>query len=158
MKNVLLVQELVNGYGRKHLSPRCAIKIDRRKAFDSIDWSFLFDMLVTLNFPAQFIRWIDGCITTPKFSISINGGLMGYFEGQKGLRQGDPLSPCLFVIVMEVLSQMLNVAASRKFFDFHPKCKRIGLSHLVFADDLLIFTKGNLSSVLGVKKVLDLFL
>lgn len=58
---------------------------------------------------------------------------------------------------MEIFSQMLNAAVRMKYIDSHPKCKKIGLSHLVFVDDLLIFTKGNLDSVVGVKHVLDLF-
>lgn len=156
-ENFMLAQELVNGYKGKKLSPRFAIKVDLRKAFDSIDWCFLLDVLTAMHFPAQFISWIAGYVTKSKFSLVINGGLVGYFDGGKGLRQGDPLSPYLFVIVMEVFSQMINAAARLNFINYHPKCKKIGLTHLIFADDLFIFIKGNLDSVVGVKRLLDLF-
>lgn len=156
-ENVLLAQELVNGYNMKNLCPKCTIKVDLRKMFDSIDWSFLLSTLVVLKFPSQFVNWVASCVTSPMFSLVINRGLVGYFEGLKGLKQGDPLSPYLFVIVIEVFSQMLNEPAKLKFTDFHPKCGKIGLTHLVFADDLLIFTKVNLNSVVVVKQILDLF-
>lgn len=60
----LLAHELVRGYGRKSLSDRCAIKIDLQKAFDSLDWSFLWDVLHAMEFPEKFIDWIKGCVST----------------------------------------------------------------------------------------------
>ena len=81
-----MAQELVRGYGRRSLSPRCAIKVDLQKAFDSLSWEFIMNVLTVLNFPNQFIEWIKGCITNPMFSISINGGLARYFKGARGIR------------------------------------------------------------------------
>ena len=155
--NVLLAQELVRGYARSTLSPRCAIKVDLQKAFDTLDWRFILEILSVLRFPEQFLGWIKGCITFSKFSISLNGGLVGYFRGARGVRQGDPLSLYLFVLAMNVLSRLLDAAARYGVFSYHPMCKRINLTHLCFADDLLIFSKGNLESVIGVKKILCLF-
>ena len=91
------------------------------------------------------------------FSISFNGGLIGYFKDARGVQQGDPLSPYIFVIAMDVLSKLLDGAATCGVFSCHPKCKRFKLTHLCFADDLLIFTKGNLDSIVGVQNVLKLF-
>ncbi|XP_039047469.1 uncharacterized protein LOC120187962 [Hibiscus syriacus] len=92
-----------------------------------------------------------------RYSISLNGSLVGYFLGARGVRQGDPLSPYLFVIVMNVLSVLLNVAARDCVFRFHPKWKKICLTHLCFADDLLLFCHGSLDSVMGVVSILDRF-
>ena len=114
-------------------------------------------MLSILKLPSLFISWIRSCITKPWFSISINGGLASYFQGKKGIRQGNPLSPYLFVVTMNVLSRMLDVAAEYGVFKFHPKCKKIKLTHLCFADDLLIFSKGDLESITGIYKVMQMF-
>ncbi|XP_039067660.1 uncharacterized protein LOC120213644 [Hibiscus syriacus] len=113
--------------------------------------------VVALELPPKFTEWIVSCYSDARFSVAFNGSLIGYFKGAKGIRQGDPLSPILFVLVMNVLSNILNNIASKRIFAFHPKCKNIGLTHLSFADDLLIFCKGNIESVLGIITVLDCF-
>lgn len=79
--------------------------------------------------------------------VGYNGTVNGYFKGTRGLRQGDPLSPYLFVIAMNCLSHMLNNVATRPGFKYHSNCKKIKLTHLSFADDLLIFIEGNIESV-----------
>ncbi|XP_039070178.1 uncharacterized protein LOC120217004 [Hibiscus syriacus] len=155
--NTLLAQEIVKGYGRKIISPRCALKIDLQKAFDSINWDFIQAILKGLDLPPLVIEWIVSCYTDARYSISLNGSLVGYFKGAKGITQGDPLSPTLFVMVMNVLSNILNTAAIKGIFAFHPKCKKIELTHLSFTDDLLIFCKGNFHSVMGVITILDCF-
>ncbi|XP_039033884.1 uncharacterized protein LOC120169873 [Hibiscus syriacus] len=73
------------------------------------------------------------------------------------IETGDPISPYLFVLAMNVLSNMLNLATAKGIFAYHPKCKKIGLTHLSFANDLLIFCKGNVDSVVGVLSVLNQF-
>ena len=97
---------MVRGYGRTTLSSRCTMKIDLRKAFDSLDWDFVLDVMVSLRFLIQYINWLRKCLTTPRYSISINGGLAGYFKGVRGIRQGDPLSLYIFVIAMNVLPKI----------------------------------------------------
>ncbi|KAE8728774.1 Trans-resveratrol di-O-methyltransferase [Hibiscus syriacus] len=77
--------------------------------------------------------------------------------GCKEIRQGDPLSPILFVLTMNVLSRILNLVVARGLFGYHPKCKMIGLTHLSFTDDLLIFCKGNIEFVAGIISALDQF-
>ncbi|KAG5524001.1 hypothetical protein RHGRI_030865 [Rhododendron griersonianum] len=91
--NVLLTHELIRNYHRDVGLPRCAIKIDLMKAYDSVDWNFLLDTMDAMGFPSLFIGWVKECVTTPMYSAMLNGGLVGYFPGAKGLRQGDPISP-----------------------------------------------------------------
>ena len=79
-----MAQELVRGYGRVNLSPRCAIKIDLQKAFDFLDWKFILEVLVALKMPRMFVEWIRTCLTGARFFISINRGLVGYFKGARG--------------------------------------------------------------------------
>ncbi|XP_039020182.1 uncharacterized protein LOC120151944 [Hibiscus syriacus] len=133
------------------------MKINLHKAFDSLHWDFISSILRALLLPTRFIAWIETCFTQARYSIAFNGSLIGYFKGARGLRQGDPLSHTLFVLAMHVLSKMLNLDAAKGVFGYHPKCKRIGLTHLSFAADLMIFCKGNADSIMGVLSVLDHF-
>jgi len=145
--NIHLVQELLRKYNRKRVSPRCLIKVDLRKAYDSVSWDFLADMLQGLMFPARFINWVMECVSSTSYSICLNGGIYGMFKGRKGLRQGDPLSPFLFNICIEYLSRRLSLFTSRGDFNFHPRCGQLRLTHLAFADDLMLFARGDQGSV-----------
>ncbi|XP_038990688.1 uncharacterized protein LOC120113688 [Hibiscus syriacus] len=78
--NTLLAQELVRGYNIKHISPRCSLKIDLHKAFESLNWEFISVVLKAINLPSLFISWIETCYSTTQFSISFNGSLIGYFK------------------------------------------------------------------------------
>ncbi|XP_074314153.1 uncharacterized protein LOC141649358 [Silene latifolia] len=146
-ENVILTQNLVKGYTRKHITPRCMLKIDISKAFDTLQWEFIQSMLEGLKFPPMFTKWIMGCVSGSWFTLKINGSHHGFFKGRSGVRQGDPLSPFLFVLSMEVLSRSLRGMCSIHGVSYHPKCSRLKLTHLVFADDLMIFTRGDLPSV-----------
>ncbi|KAG7560295.1 Reverse transcriptase domain [Arabidopsis thaliana x Arabidopsis arenosa] len=157
IENLLLATELVKDYHKDSISTRCAIKIDISKAFDSVQWPFLINVLVAMQFPPVFIHWISLCITTASFSVQVNGDLAGYFQSARGLRQGCSLSPYLFVMSMDVLSKMLDRAADAKQFGFHPKCKQLGLTHLSFADDLMILSDGKIRSIEGIVDVFDKF-
>ncbi|KAL9689236.1 hypothetical protein QQ045_033670 [Rhodiola kirilowii] len=156
--NICLAQQLLSGYARKNISERVAWKIDLSKAYDSVNWNFLADMLRLLNFPRKFISWMKMCVQTAKYSIRINGEMVDYFEGKRGLRQGDLISPFLFTIVMEYLSRGLLLLSKKEGFYFHPKCHRVKLNHLLFADDLFLFSSGRNCSIMALKSTVDHFL
>ncbi|KAL9690528.1 hypothetical protein QQ045_010930 [Rhodiola kirilowii] len=98
------------------------------------------------------------CVQSTNFSLMINGEMVDFFQGKRGLRQGDPLSPFLFTIAMEGLSRMLKRLSKSEGFYYHPKCHRIKLSHIMFADDLILFCNGRNSAVSAVKGVVSEFL
>ena len=150
--NILITQELMINYHRDKGPPMCALKVDIKKAFDTISWSYILGILSSMGTPSLLLKCIKACITTPSFSISVNGELAGFFASKRGLRQGDPLSPFLFIIAMEAFSRSLSLVARRQDFQFHPKCKDINLTHLCFADDIFLFARGTISSV---KVILD---
>ncbi|XP_074267210.1 uncharacterized protein LOC141590521 [Silene latifolia] len=133
------------------------MKIDLKKAYDSIEWNFVEDMLFALKFPAQMINWIMQCVTTPSYTLSLNGYLFRYFKWKRGLRQGDPMSPLLFTICLEYLTRILAVVTLRVDFRFHPLCRAMGLCHLAFTDDLLLFCRDDGASVMVLMRALQTF-
>ncbi|GJV82644.1 RNA-directed DNA polymerase, eukaryota, reverse transcriptase zinc-binding domain protein [Tanacetum coccineum] len=137
------------------------MKIDLKKIYDTINWDFIQDVLTAVGFHNTMIKWIMTimtCITSTKFSICVNGEINGYFNGGRGLRQGDPISPYLFTMVMEVFNMIMikNVKESGKF-RYHHGCKELKLTHMCFADDLLVLCKGDIESVKVVKKTIEEF-
>jgi hypothetical protein len=92
--------------------------------------------------------WIAHCISSVRFSVLVNGTPSGFFSSSRGLRQGDPLSPLLFVIVMEALSKLFTVVVPRSFLSGFSVGSgsnvMLNISHLLFADDTLVFCGANL--------------
>lgn len=134
------------------------MKIDLKKAYDPVSWEFMREVLVKMGFPTKFIRWVMECISCPKFSILINGSLKRFFQGTRGLRQGDPISSYLFCLAIEIFSSILEKEISTGNISLIPKCKCLRLSHLIFADDLMNFPKANARSLETINRLLELFL
>lgn len=112
VENIILAQVLMWGYTRKRTSPKCTLKIDLRKAYYTISWEFLQYVLLALNFLKKLIRWVMACVTTPSFSLRVNGENFGFLESPRELRQGDPLCPFLFMICMKYLLRSLRKTTS----------------------------------------------
>jgi hypothetical protein len=144
----------VSDYHKSRGKARCALKIDLMKAYDSVSWKFILHYLSCFGAPRKYVAWVRACISSPFFSIALNGSLVGNIQGWKGLRQGDPISPYLFVLAMEVLSRLLAEASMDvERFRFHPKCWKLKLTHLCFADNLLIFSAVELEFIQTIHSI-----
>ncbi|WJZ92237.1 hypothetical protein VitviT2T_011246 [Vitis vinifera] len=123
-------------------------KLDIEKAYHHVNWDFLVAILAKMGFGHKWIKW---CISSPSFSISINGTPSNFFQSSKGLRQGDPISSYLFVIAMEPLSRLLLKAQEGGFISGFTIGEKGGdgeeISHLFFADDTIIFCKASQEQV-----------
>lgn len=93
-------------------SPAFFFKIDFTKAFDSINWDFILNVMRTRGFPSQWVNWIEHLLKSSSSRVVINGESTPYFQHKKGLRQGDPLSTLLFVLAVDVLQRMIQAANS----------------------------------------------
>lgn len=133
------------------------LKVDLTKAFDSIRWDFIIWILRAISIPEIFITSIYQCISTASFSVSINGASCGFFRITRGIRQGDPMSPYMFVLAMEGLSRLLGSRFEPGNIGYHPRTYELKISHLMFADDVMIFFDDSSGSLHGITECLDDF-
>ena len=133
------------------------LKIDISKAYDKVSWLYLQLLLTHLGFGINFIRWIMSCITTVSFSVLINGAASSFFHAERGLRQGCPLSPLLFLLVAEGLSRALRVARVEGRFIGIQMAPNLNITHLLFVDDVLIFCSGTRGDSKVLMEILYLF-
>ena len=157
--NIIVVQEAVHSMRRKKgRKGWMLLKLDLEKAYDRIRWDFLEDTLYAAKLPHIWIKWIMECVTNPGMSLLWNGERTEAFTPQRGLRQGDPLSPYLFVLCMERLCHQIEFSVANK--EWKPITLSRGgpsLSHVCFADDLILFAEASLSQIRVVRKVLERF-
>jgi hypothetical protein len=123
------------------------MQLDLQKAYDTVDWFALQHILREIGLPNQFIQWVMLGVTSVSYKFNIHGRYTSFMKARRGLRQGDPISPLLFVIVMEYLHRILQQLTKVPDFNLHSKCENLNIINLSFADDLLIFTRGDIVSV-----------
>ena len=154
---VLIANECVDSQVKsKVLGVIC--KLDVKKAYDHVNWEALLDLLNRMGFGVKWCKWIRTCISTIQFSVLINRSPTDFFCSSKGLRQEDPLSPILFLIMMEVFSRMLRrVEGAGLIRGFEAEGRRGGgecVSHLLFADDTVLFCDADVEQILHIRLLL----
>lgn len=141
---------------RSGLMGYAAVKLDMSKAYDRVEWTFLKDMMQRLGFKRCWIELIMRCVSIVKYQIKVNHDTTEIITPQRGLRQGDPLSPYLFLICAEGLSAMLHEAEMRGSLRGIKICREApSVSHLLFADDSLLLMEAKAESAHEVNKILN---
>lgn len=132
-----------------------ALKIDVAKAFDTLSWKFLMHTLNFFGFNDKFCQCIHVILNSANMSINFNGKHISYFSCSNGLRQGGPLSPLLFCIAGDVLSiGITNLVNSNSINQIKANKNCLVPSHTFFADDIIIFYRGDIKSLTTIAELL----
>ncbi|KAL9672805.1 hypothetical protein QQ045_029057 [Rhodiola kirilowii] len=137
---------------KKKKNGYASVKLDMSKAYDKIEWEFPERMMRRLGFDATWIKWVMLSVTTVRYRIKFNDCLTDEIIPRRGLRQGDPLSPYLFILCMECLDNKIMEGVNRgRLCSVKIGRNAPGISHLIFADDLILFIKAEESQAQNVK-------
>ncbi|KAK9154956.1 hypothetical protein Sjap_002436 [Stephania japonica] len=157
LDSVLIASETIE-HATKSNMRGYVLKLDFAKAYDRVDWAFLDFVLKQKGFGERWRKWIKGCVSSANYSVMINGRPRGKFRGERGLRQGDPLSPFLFILVADVMGRMIDKAKLSGVVEGF----RIGrdvthITHLFYADDSLMFIKDSHRAVFNLMSIVNHF-
>ena len=136
-----------------------ALKLDMEKAYDKLNWNFIEAILTKFGFHKTWIKWTMACIRNASFSVLVNNVPGKPFSPSRGIRQGDPLSPYIFVIAMEYLARKLQAESLKPKSDIGIKLvpRSTSIPFLSFADDTLILAKANYKKISTIKEILNEF-
>ena len=141
---------------KKHQS--FALKLDMMKAYDRVEWPYLRAIMVKLGFTERWVDIVMGLVTTIQFSVMFNGKRLEEFQPSRGIRQGDPISQYLFLLAAEGLSCLLkSKSESSNLSGLQVATTAPPVSHLLFADNSLLFFKANSVGANEVYHVLDTY-
>lgn len=151
MDGVLIANEVVDWW-KKSRKKGLSLKLDFQKAYDTVNWNCLLQMLSSFGFGLRWIRWMKECMESVRISILVNGSPYAEFYPQKGSRHGDPLSSFLFNVVAEGLNILLSRAKELRFIKGVVVGNgEVDVSHLQFADDTIILCEAEWAKIMAVK-------
>jgi hypothetical protein len=158
LDGILIANEVVDE-ARKFKKELLLFKVDFEKAYDSVDWGYLDAVMGKMAFPPLWRKWIRECVCTATASVLVNGSPTEEFPLQRGLRQGDPLSPFLFLLDAEGLNVLMSTMVERNEFTGYNVGDQgaLTVSHLQFADDTLLLGAKSWANVRALRGVLVLF-
>ncbi|GAU32903.1 hypothetical protein TSUD_152630 [Trifolium subterraneum] len=158
LDGILIANELVDD-AKRNSKDLLLFKVDFEKAYDSVDWDYLDEVMVKMNFPSQWRVWMKACVMTASASVLVNGSPTAEFCFERGLRQGDPLSPFLFLLAAEGLNVLMTALVRNGSFTPYEvgSHNSVRVSHLQFADDTLLVGVKSWANVRALKAVLLLF-
>lgn len=155
--NVLIAFEIIHHMNKKKRGRdgEVALKLDISKAYDRVDWAYLRARMQGMGFCNKWIGWVMMCVTTVSYDFCFNGSSIGPITPSRGLRQGDPLSPYLFLFCVEGLSSSLSTAAAEgSIHGSQISLNAPAVTHLLFADDSFLFFRADTTETTAVKEVL----
>lgn len=158
--NVLVAFELMHFLNHKNAGNDgfMAAKFDMSKAFDRVEWCFIQQVMERMGFNTRWINWVMQFITIVSYSVIINEVAWGNIAPTKGLRQGDPLSPNLFLLCVEGLSALIHEAAQNQQWTGISVCRDCPrITHLFFVDDSILFSKVNAEESQKLKQILQAY-
>jgi hypothetical protein len=156
MEAIGLAQEGLHSIKTKKMKD-LILKMDLVKAYDRVNWNFLRLVLLQIGLPLNVTNWIMGNVSSACFSVLINGNPTNFFKGSRGIRQGFPLSPLLFLLVIEGLSILIKNAKRDGKLSGIKLCSGNFITHLLFVDDILIFGNGSVSEWHEFSAIFKLF-
>ncbi|GKB57062.1 RNA-directed DNA polymerase, eukaryota [Tanacetum coccineum] len=153
----MILNEILN-WCKKEKKKTLIFKVDFKKAYDSVCWDYLQDMMFKMGFGRKWCAWIRGCLESSVTSILVNGSPTDEFKIRRGLRQGDPLSPFLFILAMEGLRMLISRAIhSSQLHGLQIGNGDVTVSHLFYADDVIFLGEWNVRNVLNIVLLLECF-
>jgi hypothetical protein len=158
--NALIAFECIHAIqrGARRGGEFCAYKLDLTKAYDRVDWGFLQGLLLKMGFHNRWVCWVMSCVTSVRYTVRFNGAPLCPFTPSRVLRQGDPLSPYLFLLVADCLSNLMKHNERMGLLQGIKVCRRApSISHLLFTDDSLLFFKSNAEQAAVVKNIIATF-